>query len=459
MKTFHWLKWQAKKQLIAKTPVRSVGGTLDGYGVFELTRPSITTPPIFAVQTKQKPLHHLNEVEDNRHIYSPYRKVPWRLATEPTEYSDLQVIWKEARQCIYEHLDLSEDHEYDVLTAWTFATWLLEKWQSVPYLFFFGAYETGKTRALEILSRLSSRGWLALYITPANLYRPLQDWKPTLFLDEAEVYGDMKDILALLNGSYRRGQLVPRQVEAGKSYETEFFDCFGFKAIAGTKKLAQTLASRCIVFRMTKATRKVKLFIDEKQCDALRNKLLKWRFDALLSEGSERSEAFPDAEALAEEIGSGRLTELFYPLINLTPTNELKEQLKQTAKEIAQERIEELSLSTEAVVLSAILKAKQDGRIDKGRIFIQNIAEIINEQRPVREQWTNRFVSSICSRLGFKRVRTGSGGKSALVWNQQLIDRLKKDSRYQTCFTPPTSSEPSERSENWLVDRAYSKLN
>jgi hypothetical protein len=47
----------------------------------------------------------------------------------------------------------------------------------------FSSFGTGKTGALEVLSKLCSRGWIALYTTPANHYRPLEDWSPTLFLD------------------------------------------------------------------------------------------------------------------------------------------------------------------------------------------------------------------------------------------------------------------------------------
>ena len=49
------------------------------------------------------------------------------------------------------------------------ATWTLERWQAVPFIFAYGALETGKSRLLEILAALSFRAWLALGITEANL--------------------------------------------------------------------------------------------------------------------------------------------------------------------------------------------------------------------------------------------------------------------------------------------------
>jgi hypothetical protein len=427
----------------------SAGALLNHYGIFELCQPTTTQPPSFAVQTKGKPLAYLNEVSDNLNTYKPYKKIPWLLPTEPQQYENTITLWNEVKNCIYEHIDIAEPEAYTVLTAWTFASWLLEKWSVAPYLFFHGAFATGKTRALEILSRIAMRGWLALYVTPANLYRPLETWKPTLFLDEAEIYGDKNETLGLLNGSYRKGHYVARQLEKAEGgYETDFFDCFGFKAIAGTRELAKTLQSRCIIFRMSQATRKINFFINEKQCTQLRNKLLKWRFDIMLTtEDTEDTEAFwKRGEELVEEIGSQREVELFYPLISVAPTKEIEKELIEYAKTSAKQKAEELALTSEALCLSAILQAKERNLIQNGRIYIRDITKIINEGLTLEEHWKERFTSSLCTRLGFQKSR-GSHGRAVIIWNEKLIERLKKDKRYASCFTPSPSETPSEPSE------------
>lgn len=147
---------------------------------------------------------------------------------------------------------------------------------------FFGPFESGKTRALEILSQISFRSWLSLYTTSANLYRPLEQWHPSLFLDESEVYGDRNEILAILNAGYRRGQYVSRQVEDKEhGYRTEFFDVFGFKALASTETFARTLVSRCITFKMSKTTRPINMFVNRQQTQKLRNQLLMYKFKSL----------------------------------------------------------------------------------------------------------------------------------------------------------------------------------
>jgi hypothetical protein len=430
---------------------------MNHYGAFELCQPSQTQAPLFCVAEKQIPQNFSDEVTDNTNTYKPYLKVPWTLPTEPRAYGITIDLWNDVKNCIMEHLDLPETESYTVLTAWIFASWLQERWLIAPYLFFFGTFATGKTRALEVLSKLSMRGWLALFMTPANLYRPLEVWHPTLFLDEGEIYGDRPEIIGLLNGSYRRGQFVARQIERESGYETEFYDCFGFKAIAGTSELAKTLQSRCIIFRTSQATRKINFFVNEKQCTELRNKLLKWRFDTILKTTHvEEVEEVEEVEGvwkrgvqLVEEIGSQREVELFYPLISVAPSQEIERELVEYAKKASSQKTEELALTTETTCLSAILESKRRGLLQNGRIYVRDITNIINENLTLEEHWSERFTGSQCSVMGFQKGR-GIYGRTVIKWDKKLIERLEHDKRYSSSFTPPppsqtssTSSEPS----------------
>ena len=434
----------------------SVGGLLEKYGVFELGQQP-HQQPFFIIRKKSTPLQFASETNDNSFTYRPYQKVPWMMPREPLDYESVEKLWQEVKECIHDHVDLADPQAYDVLTAWVFASWTLEKWSIAPYLFFFGSFNTGKTRALEVLSKLCSRGWLALYITPANLYRPLEEWKPTLFLDEAETYGDKHDILGLLNGSYRKGQFVPRQKGTDGDYETEFFDCFAFKAIAGTKDLAKTLRSRCIIFQTSNATRKIKFFIDENRCTQLRNKLLKYRFDKMLEDIEELEDVLKRCEALVDVIGNQREVELFYPLISVVPTKEIEKKLIEYAKTSSSRKLDELSLTTESTALSAIFAAKERGLMKNGKLLISEITAIANENLSFDEQWKERQTSTLCSRLGFQKAR-GTQGKAVIVWSQPLIDRLRTDQRYALCFNTPLpelSSKSSKSSNEQPINPDY----
>lgn len=442
------------KQSKTKPIKLSVGGMLEQYGVYELGQQP-HTQPFFIVRKKSTQLQFVSETNDNTYTYKPYPKVPWMLPTEPKDYGSTVELWNEVKQCLYDHIDLPDSESYNVLTAWVFASWLTEKWTIAPYIFAFGSFGTGKTRIMEVASKLCLRGWLALYMSTASLYRPVEAWHPTLFLDEAEVYGNKHEMIGLLNGSYRKGQYVARQKETDGDYETEFFDCFSFKGIAGTKELAKTLQSRCIILRTSHATRKIKFFIDEQRCTELRNKLLQWRFDRMLEEFEHFEDVLESCEALVETIGNQREVELFYPLIAVAPTDEIKQKLIEYAKTSANAKLEELSLTTEATCLTAILTAKERGLVKNGRILISEITSIANETFGYNEQWKERFTSSHCSRLGFQKTR-GTNGKACIIWSEPLIDRLKRDQRYALCFSTHleessiSSKSSNPPSKNWL---------
>ena len=136
-------------------------------------------------------------------------------------------------------------------------------------------------------------------------------------------------------------------------------------------------------------------------------------------------------EDLAEILGSSRLAELFHPLIVVAPQN-LKGEIIQYAKDLAKERLAEMTLSQEATVLLAILQCVNQGFMRHGKILIKDVTAQINKDLDYAEQWSNRQVGAIIGRLGFEKVRTKNG--NALIWNPSLIERLKKDPRYTKIF-------------------------
>jgi len=84
--------------------------------------------------------------------------------------------------------------------------------------------------------------------------------------------------------------------------------------------------------------------------------------------------------------------------------------------------------------------------MNNGRIQIIDITQIVNETLTFDEHWRERMTSSVCTRLGFQKVR-GVGGRAVLQWSDKLIERLKKDKRYVSCFIP-IPSELSSKSSN-----------
>jgi len=345
--------------------------------------------------------------------FVPLEQIPWKPVTDAQPYDD---IWSEVRQYLYEHIDISSG--YDILTAWVLATWIPEEWDAVPYLFFYGPAGSGKTWALEVLASISFRPFLSASTTLPVIFRACDLWHPVLFLDETEAYfrKERSEIMHLLNAGYRKGFPAARIEETKDGLKVKIFDCFGFKALAGTRAFVETLKSRCIVFNMSKATREIKTKIDPERAEELRKKLLMYRFRAL-----SKKETFEEPTIDL----TGRLRELFLPLITVAPLG-AKGSIINEAKKIEEITREEEQASDEAMVFRAIVSAHEESGATK--ISIKRITEIAKEGLSVDEMLSAFNIGRIASRLGFKRAVHNK--QRCVVWNEDLVKRLKR--RYPT---------------------------
>jgi hypothetical protein len=394
--------------------------------------------------------------------YVPLRRLPWPSASLPEvpeqedpltkeqliqklaagkfqgEYGDNERLFAEVKEFLMRHLDVSNPLYFDVYSAFVLLTWRVEDWRVVPYLFFLGPMASGKSRALECLHMLCFRSIMASSVSAAVIFRVLEAWHPTLLLDEAEVYNreGMIECLALLNAGYRKGQVALRMEKVEDGNPTiGFFDTFGPKALAGTTELADTLQSRSILTHMTKNTKHVELFVDEEAAQDLRNKLLMYRF---------RNMGIPsefDVCTLNGTFSNSRVIELFVSLLQVAPTEEIRNRLIECMKGITQTRFDEEQVSIEAQVFEAILNSED--QIESGKLSIRTVTERFNLGLPEKEQGTVRFIGRKVSALGFEKCKL-SGGLRGFYWNVDLVERLK--ARYypskSTPQTPQTQLTP-----------------
>lgn len=391
-------------------------------------------------------------VMEHLDIYQPLNRTVWPLATKAVNYGSTAELWGEVRQFIREHLFLPEEALYDVLTAWIFASWIREIWSTVPYLFFYGPVASGKTRGLEVLQQLCYRGILASNISSAALFRICETWHPTLFLDETEIYGTEKkvEVIGLLNSGYRRGQLAVRAAPtANKDFEVKTFDVFGFKALAGTKGLAQALESRCIMIRMMKSHNQVRQLIDEDAALALRNKLLEFRFYTMQCERDlcDLSDLFLESVPPLD-FADGRLVELYSPL--LAVSNEGRESILEHAKNTFEIRQMEEQATVEAELVEIL--AKNDLTDEKNIAMTKDIANAFNEDRLDREKWKTTSIGWKLRGLGFIKVHTRKG--KGWVIEKSRLESLKRN--YGINGTPPEKGQKGHKGHTDL-DKVFEK--
>ena len=165
---------------------------------------------------------------------------------------DGELLLADLRGFIGRYMVLPSDEVADLLVLWTLHTHAIESAFATPYLRIVSAApNSGKTLLLEILAKLTCRGWHAIMPSLAVMYRKVDAHSPTLLLDEMDGYNldERTDALGVLNSGYKRGATVDRCKESG---ELEEFKTFCAKAFAGldTKAMAPSLLSRTITIRL-----------------------------------------------------------------------------------------------------------------------------------------------------------------------------------------------------------------
>ncbi|HET6142536.1 MAG TPA: DUF3631 domain-containing protein [Candidatus Acidoferrales bacterium] len=154
------------------------------------------------------------------------------------------VLIAELESYIRSYVRLAESSYALVIAMWLVATHVWTVFDAFPYLVVTSVTKrSGKTRLLELISFMASNPRSVVNISPAALYRTISADKPTLLIDEAEMFSSAKsEFRSLLNSGYRRGQTVKRH---DGDYET-----YCPKAFALIGDVHDTLRDRSIVIEM-----------------------------------------------------------------------------------------------------------------------------------------------------------------------------------------------------------------
>lgn len=145
------------------------------------------------------------------------------------------------------------------VTLWVAHTYLLPWLDTTPRLAIKSPEkQTGKTRLLELLMRISKGGIMTGNISPAAMARLINEKAPTLLIDEIDtIFGDNavahEDTRAILNSGYRKGASYIRCVGGGNNAVIEL-PSYCAVAVAGIGDPPDTIADRAIILSMRRKT-------------------------------------------------------------------------------------------------------------------------------------------------------------------------------------------------------------
>jgi hypothetical protein len=142
------------------------------------------------------------------------------------------------------------DEEADAIAIWILHSWLVNSFTISPRLAVTSPTKgCGKTTVLRLLNLLARRPKRAGSISPPALFRAVEQFQPTILLDETEKYIEHGgDLHALLNEGHCKGGTVLRVL--GEKLELREFSVFGAVAFARNGRLPDDLEQRSIVIEL-----------------------------------------------------------------------------------------------------------------------------------------------------------------------------------------------------------------
>lgn len=275
---------------------------------------------------------------------------------EPYGYSEAAVpnredlFWK-----IRDEFDLFLDVESiykEFLAACVLLSYQQEKVRTVPYPYFVGDNESGKTVGLTLLKSLCYRPLFGVAIPPADIYGYLgtSDAPGTILEDEAQGLWKDMDKAKIYKAGYKIEAKIPRTMITQHKRFIMYFRCFCLKACAAEEMpRVKGLLERFIPIHMVEGFPKKDWADigreDEKRMKELRDTLLKWRLQT-------RAEELPDVDLPVK----GRLKELWKPIIQMVQDLTIEKDLRAFLEYLKQERVNEKTNTLEGHIVKVIVE-------------------------------------------------------------------------------------------------------
>ncbi|BBO18498.1 conserved hypothetical protein [Candidatus Brocadia pituitae] len=366
-------------------------------------------------------------------------------------------LYQEMKQTLKNYIEFQKEAVYGIITAWIIATYFHRCFHAFPFLFIYGKKQSGKSRFLDLLERLSFNAMKVKGVSVASLADSIDGIRGTFLNDQAEELSNKKntEILGILSDSYTIGGGKRRIVNmSNKGRRIMEFETFGPKAFASIKELDSDLKDRCIEITMLRAIK------EYPYPDAyliiwgdLRDKLYK----LLLT----RWHTVRDLYQVTGKDVSHRIKELWRPLetilrledVSGEETKEIKgfflESMQETQNELSEYEIKLFE------TLKEILKGK-----DKDILTVTDIAEKLKsdytamndkEKRGI-QTWIGRTLNQLSL---YTRHAGKKDGRKAYEFSCEHIENI-----YQRYKTDTTSGDYGETcvlshksmSVNMLVD-------
>ena len=165
-------------------------------------------------------------------------------------------VYRELVAVLKRYLEFQDEGHYGLIGAWIVATYFHRCFNAFPFLFFYGKKQSGKSRALDFLERLSFNAIKVKGVSVPSLADSIDAVRATFLMDQAEILSDPRyvELLGILADSYTVGGGKRRVIHiTNKSRRVLEFETYSPKAFASIKEIDQDLKDRCIELNMVRA--------------------------------------------------------------------------------------------------------------------------------------------------------------------------------------------------------------
>ena len=198
---------------------------------------------------------------------------------------DIALIVSLIYQILDDHIACTDAVKVAV-TLWILMTWVIPVSYILPIAWINAPEKRcGKSTLLTLMGRMSKRSLSTSNITGSALFRSIESYKPTLFIDEIDTFiNDNEGIRGVLNAGHCRDNCyIIRCV--GDDNEPVPFNVFGAKAISGIGRIPDTLIDRSISLtlrrKMRNETKKRVRDLPASVTNLIQSKLARWADDSM----------------------------------------------------------------------------------------------------------------------------------------------------------------------------------
>ena len=352
----------AEKQ--RKKPVRYIAFYREEKTIYEAIE--FNGAPRFLVYCKEDDILSIKDtIEREREVLRPAEKnmvpyEPYRLDQDTWDKlrnGDLDITKNSLHKEIYQIYDVFMDLEssYKALSAVTdIESYQQHKMNSISYLFYEGAQESGKTRALELHNFLCYRPLYGIDLPPADIYNYIGEENEALssiIEDETELDKpgeSQSEKRKIYRSGYTKGAKCPRILEGGSLKRTQKFYCtFCLKICAGPRLPKNVpLRQRFVAIPMvTGEPQKDEVEqADIDQTSNIRVRLLIWRM-----------KTFFDPLPVSDVPLKGRLKQIWKGKILTAIGTDAEQTILDLAVKDRDRKLEAMKNTLEAFVLKALL--------------------------------------------------------------------------------------------------------